>query len=66
MKTMAGAANLITATRIFCSIALLFCQPFSPSFMKGWMERENEMIACCSDGTRPVIFRIERINYEEE
>ena len=33
MKTMAGAANLITATRIFCSIALLFCQPFSPSFI---------------------------------
>lgn len=27
--------------------------------MKGWMERENEMIACCSDGTRPVIFRID-------
>ena len=33
MKAMAGAANLITATRIFCSIALLFCQPFSPSFI---------------------------------
>ncbi len=29
------------------------------------MERENEMIACCSDGTRPVIFKIERIDYEE-
>ncbi|MBQ7193577.1 MAG: TIGR04076 family protein [Synergistaceae bacterium] len=28
------------------------------------MERENEMIACCSDGTRPVIFKIERIDYE--
>lgn len=34
------------------------------SIMKGWMERENEMIACCSDGTRPVIFKIERIDYE--
>ena len=33
MKAMAGAANLITATRIFCSIALLFCQPFSPLFI---------------------------------
>ena len=38
----------------------------SGSIMKGWMERENEMIACCSDGTRPVIFKIERIDYEEE
>ena len=25
---------------------------------------ENTMITCCSDGTRPVIFKIERIDYE--
>lgn len=36
------------------------------SIMKGWMKKENEMIACCSDGTRPVIFKIERIDYEEK
>ncbi|WP_293490613.1 TIGR04076 family protein [Prevotella sp.] len=34
------------------------------SIMKGWMKRENEMICCCSDGTRPVIFKIERIDEE--
>lgn len=34
------------------------------SIMKGWMKEENVMIACCSDGTRPVIFKIERIDYE--
>lgn len=32
------------------------------SIMRGWMRKENTMIACCSDGTRPVIFRIERID----
>ena len=32
------------------------------SIMKGWMKHENEMICCCSDGTRPVIFKIERID----
>ena len=32
------------------------------SIMRGWMREENTMIACCSDGTRPVIFRIERID----
>ena len=32
--------------------------------MKDWMKDENTMIACCSDGTRPVIFKIERIDYE--
>ena len=34
------------------------------SIMRGWMKEENTMIACCSDGTRPVIFRIERIDEE--
>ena len=34
------------------------------SIMKGGMKEENTMIACCSDGTRPVIFKIERIDYE--
>ena len=34
------------------------------SIMRGWMQKENEMIACCSDGTRPVIFLIERIDEE--
>lgn len=34
------------------------------SIMNGWMKKENEMITCCSDGTRPVIFKIERIDNE--
>ena len=35
------------------------------SIMKGWIERENEMIACCSDRIRPVIFKIGRIDYDD-
>lgn len=35
------------------------------SIMRGWMKDERVMIACCSDGTRPVIFKIERIDEEE-
>ena len=27
------------------------------SIMRGWMRDEHQMIACCSDGTRPVIFK---------
>ncbi len=34
------------------------------SIMNGWMKEENTMICCCSDGTRPVIFKVERIDYE--
>ena len=33
MRAKVGAANLITAFRILCSFALLFCQPFSPLFI---------------------------------
>ena len=29
------------------------------------MKEENTMIACCSDGTRPVIFKIERLDEED-
>ncbi len=34
------------------------------SIMRGWMRDERVMIACCSDGTRPVIFKIERMDYK--
>ncbi len=34
------------------------------SIMKGWMNAENTMITCCNDGTRPVIFKIERLDYK--
>lgn len=36
------------------------------SILKGWMKEDNMMITCCSDGTRPVIFKIERIDDEDE
>ena len=31
------------------------------SIMEGWTNDEKIMIACCNDGTRPVIFKLERI-----
>lgn len=34
------------------------------SIMRGWMSDERVMITCCSDGTRPVIFKIERMDYK--
>ncbi len=32
--------------------------------MHGWMNDDKVMIACCNDGTRPVIFKIERFDCE--
>jgi uncharacterized repeat protein (TIGR04076 family) len=34
------------------------------SIMRGWANDERVMIACCNDGTRPVIFKIERVDEE--
>lgn len=34
------------------------------SIMGDWTCDEKVMIACCNDGTRPVIFKIERIDEE--
>lgn len=36
------------------------------SIMHGWTNDDRMMIACCSDGTRPVVFRIERIDIPED
>lgn len=35
------------------------------SIMHAWARDERLMIACCNDGTRPVIFKIERIDIPE-
>ena len=35
------------------------------SIMHGWTNDERMMITCCNDGTRPVIFKIERIDIQE-
>ncbi len=35
------------------------------SIMRKWTNDDRMMIACCNDGTRPVIFKIERIDIAE-
>lgn len=35
------------------------------SIMDGWTNDEKMMIACCNDGTRPVVFKIERVDVDE-
>lgn len=65
-----GDANMIAGgpKKPFCSEAwdaisrYIYAGLQGGSIMKGWMKEENTMITCCSDGTRPVIFKIERID----
>jgi uncharacterized repeat protein (TIGR04076 family) len=45
--------------------ALLSGGNFSNDIFKGWMKEDNNMIVCCTDGIRPVVFKLERIEVEE-
>ena len=63
--TVAGGPKLAFCSELWDAISrYIYTGLQGGSIMKGWMDRENEMIACCSDGTRPVIFKVERIDYE--
>ena len=35
------------------------------SIMHGWTRDDRLMVACCNDGTRPVVFKLERIDIPE-
>jgi uncharacterized repeat protein (TIGR04076 family) len=35
---------------------------FNNDMFKGWMKDDRTMLTCCTDGIRPVIFKVERIN----
>ena len=35
------------------------------AIMRNWTNDDRVMIACCNDGTRPVVFKIERIDVPE-
>lgn len=62
---VAGGPNLPFCSEAWDAISrYIYTGLQGGSIMKGWMENENTMITCCNDGTRPVIFKIERIDYE--
>ena len=61
--TVAGGPKMPHCSEAWDAIArYLYTGLQGGSIMRGWMREENTMIVCCSDGTRPVIFRIERID----
>ena len=64
-ETVAGGPKLAFCSEAWDAIArYIYTGLQGGSIMRDWMMDENTMITCCSDGTRPVIFKIERIDYE--
>lgn len=65
-NTVAGGPKLPHCSEAWDAISrYIYAGLQGGSIMKNWMKHENEMICCCSDGTRPVIFKVERIDVEE-
>ena len=63
--TVAGGPKLPFCSEAWDAIArYIYTGLQGGSIMHGWMNDDRIMITCCSDGTRPVIFKIERIDYE--
>ena len=64
-NTVAGGHQIPFCSEAWDAIArYIYTGLQGGSIMKGWMKEENTLITCCSGGTRPVIFKIERIDYE--
>lgn len=63
-SSTAGSAKLPHCSEAWDAISrYIYAALEGGSIMRSWMREENTMIACCSDGTRPVIFKIERLDY---
>lgn len=63
--TIAGGNKMPFCSEVWDAISrYIYAGLQGGSIMKGWMKEENTMIACCNDGTRPVIFKIERLDYK--
>ncbi len=48
-----------------CVSRYIYTALMGGAIMHHWTRDERMMIACCNDGTRPVIFKIERIDLPE-
>ena len=63
--TVAGGPKMPFRSELWDAISrYIYAGLQGGSIMEGWMTQENTMITCCNDGTRPVIVKIERIDYE--
>lgn len=62
---IAGSAELPHCSEAWDAVSrYIYTALQGGSIMRGWMNDERVMITCCSDGTRPVIFKIERLDYK--
>lgn len=64
-ESVAGSAGVPHCSEAWDALSrYIYAALQGGSIMRGWMKDEREMITCCSDGTRPVIFKLQRLDYK--
>ena len=62
--------DLSTVPEGFCPFAFVEISRYISGLRAGadypWMNEKGKVLACCTDGFRPVVFRLERIEGETE
>ena len=62
-NTVAGGPKMPHCSEAWDAISrYIYAALQGGSLMRGWMNDEKIMITCCNDGTRPAIFKLERID----
>lgn len=62
---VAGSASLPHCSEAWDAISrYIYTALQGGDIMRGWMADRRVMIACCNDGTRPVVFEIRRLDYK--
>ena len=63
---VAGGPKIPHCTELWDAVSrYIFASVKDRSSLRCWMKDKNALIVCCSDGTRPVIFKIERMEDEK-
>lgn len=63
--TLVGGGDFPCGEAWDCISRYIYAALQGGSIMHGWTNDERVMIACCNDGTRPVVFKLERIDEAE-
>ena len=67
MRTFSVRRMASSALRHGIASAVMYTTPFRAALLcAAGQNNEKKMIACCNDGTRPVIFKLERIDEGNE
>ena len=64
--TLAGGGDFPCGEAWDCISRYVYAALQGGAIMRRWTRDDRLMVACCNDGTRPVVFKIERVDVPED